>query len=120
MDYRKSADIVQKELLSEIEDSYEKSKGYFLWDILKAVAIGIKNLLEKLHGTKHLVRGNHDKNKHIKSPLWASVSELLHLRLGNEANSPKSERVDIFICHYPLRSWNGHYHGSFHIYGHTL
>lgn len=35
-------------MLSEIEDSYEKSKGYFLWDILKAVAVGIKNLLEKL------------------------------------------------------------------------
>ncbi len=48
MDYRKSADVLQKELLSEIEESYEKSKGYFLWDMLKAVAIGIKNLLEKL------------------------------------------------------------------------
>lgn len=48
MDYRKSADVLQKELLSEIDDSYEKTKGYFLWDILKAVAIGIKNLLEKL------------------------------------------------------------------------
>lgn len=48
MDYRKSADIIQKELLSEVDDSYEKSKGYFLWDILKAVAVSIKNLLEKL------------------------------------------------------------------------
>lgn len=48
MDYRKSADSIQKELLSEIDDSYEKSKGYFLWDILKAVAVGMKNLLEKL------------------------------------------------------------------------
>ena len=48
MDYRKSADVLQKELLSEIDNSYEKTKGYFLWDILKAVAIGIKNLLEKL------------------------------------------------------------------------
>ena len=48
MDYRKSTDVLQKELLSEIDESYEKSKGYFLWDILKAIAIGIKNLLEKL------------------------------------------------------------------------
>lgn len=48
MDYRKSADSIQKELLSEVDDSYEKSKGYFLWDILKAVAVGMKNLLEKL------------------------------------------------------------------------
>ena len=52
MDYRKSADSIQKELLSEIEDSYEKSKGYFLWDILKAVAVGMKNLLEKLQKLK--------------------------------------------------------------------
>ena len=48
MDYRKSADDIQNEMLSNISDSYEKSKGYFLWDILKAISIRIKELLESL------------------------------------------------------------------------
>lgn len=30
MDYRKSADVLQKELLSEIDNSYEKTKGIFM------------------------------------------------------------------------------------------
>lgn len=48
MDFRKTADKIQAELLQEISDSYEKGKGYFLWDVLKAVAIQIKKLLERL------------------------------------------------------------------------
>ena len=48
MDYRKSSDEIQKEMLAEVSDDYEKTKGYFLWDILKAIAICIKSLLENL------------------------------------------------------------------------
>nr|DAD95058.1 MAG TPA: Baseplate J like protein [Siphoviridae sp. ctVqj4] len=48
MDYKKSSDIIQDEMLSEISDSYEKSKGYFLWDILKAIAIRLKAILYDL------------------------------------------------------------------------
>lgn len=43
--YLKSSSEIQQELLNNISDSYEKSKGYFLWDILKSIAIVIKNLL---------------------------------------------------------------------------
>lgn len=49
MDCKKSADEIQKELLENISDSYEKRKGYFLWDILKAIAIGMKSLLNLLY-----------------------------------------------------------------------
>lgn len=46
--YLKNADELQNELLSEISDKYEKTKGYFIWDILKAISICIKNLLINL------------------------------------------------------------------------
>lgn len=42
MEYKKTADEIQNEMLSNIDNSYEKSKGYFLWDILKAIAINLK------------------------------------------------------------------------------
>lgn len=48
MDFRKSADVIQNDMLNEIDNSYEKSKGYFLWDILKAFAIKIKDVLYQL------------------------------------------------------------------------
>lgn len=48
MDFRKSADEIQNEMLSNIDNSYEKSKGYFLWDILKAISIRLKVFLENL------------------------------------------------------------------------
>lgn len=44
MEYNKTANSIQNELLQDIDDSYEKSKGYFLWDILKAIAIRLKAL----------------------------------------------------------------------------
>jgi calcineurin-like phosphoesterase family protein len=26
---------------------------------------------------------------------------------------------DIWLCHYPLRTWNKRFHGSWHLYGHV-
>ena len=46
--YEKISDEIQAEMLENIDDSYEKTKGYFLWDVLKGVAIGIKNLYSQL------------------------------------------------------------------------
>lgn len=48
MDYSKTSAEIQNEMLNEIDDTYEKTKGYFLWDILKAVAIGIKGIFSDL------------------------------------------------------------------------
>lgn len=78
-----------------------------------------ENLMRILNGTKTLVIGNHDTRNVRKSPLWKETGDIIRLRLGEEDNSPKSEKVDIYCCHYPLRSWNRTFHGSFHLYGHT-
>lgn len=34
--------------MSNINDSYEKTKGYFIWDILKSISIIIKNILNSV------------------------------------------------------------------------
>jgi len=46
--YLKNSSEIQQELLNNISDDYEKSKGYFLWDIFKSIAIVIKNTLISL------------------------------------------------------------------------
>lgn len=78
-----------------------------------------EKIITALHGQKTLVTGNHDTRKVKKSPLWENVTDLLRLKVGEESNSPRKDRVEIFCCHYPMRSWNKSFHGSFHIYGHT-
>lgn len=46
--YEKTSDEIQAEMLENIDNSYEKTKGYFLWDVLKGVAVAIKNLYSEL------------------------------------------------------------------------
>lgn len=44
----RTSDQIQAEMLENIDDIYEKTKGYFLWDTLKGVAIAIKSLYSQL------------------------------------------------------------------------
>jgi len=56
----------------------------------------------------HLVWGNHDQRS-IR-PLFDQVLEqgMIHV-----------EGQDIWLNHYPMRSWNKSFHGSWHVYGHV-
>jgi calcineurin-like phosphoesterase family protein len=55
-----------------------------------------------------LVRGNHDRHG----------SELAFEEVI-EAGMVRVEGQDIWLCHYPLRTWNKRFHGSWHVYGHV-
>lgn len=82
--------------------------GDFLWG--KQVE-RLNNFTERLHGTKILIKGNHDnyKNTQYINAGWKNVTNLLELRLNN---------YDITLCHYQLMHWNNSHHGAFHLYGH--
>lgn len=56
----------------------------------------------------HLVWGNHDH--HSIRPLFDQVLEqgMIHV-----------EGQHIWLNHYPMRSWNKAFHGSWHVYGHV-
>ena len=56
----------------------------------------------------HLIWGNHDPRS--LEPLFSSVGEQ---RMLNVAGQP------IWLNHYPMRSWNGSFHGSWQLYGHV-
>lgn len=64
----------------------------------------------KLKGKKHLIVGNHDKERVLKLP-WAS-----------EPVEQRSIRVDgtrVVLNHYGMRTWNGMWKGALHLYGHS-
>lgn len=48
MNFNKNSNEILEEFLKEIPETYEKRKGYFLWDILKAISIKMKDTLQKL------------------------------------------------------------------------
>lgn len=70
------------------------------------------NWVNRLNGTKHLIKGNHDY--HVPDELWemafASVQDLREIQVG------KSKKI--VMCHFPMESWNGSHRGSWHLYGH--
>ena len=56
----------------------------------------------------HLVWGNHD-NRSIR-PLFGEAIEQGMVQV---------EGQDIWLNHYPMRSWNRSFYGSWHLYGHV-
>jgi len=68
-----------------------------------------KRIFGRLHGRKHLIRGNHDEADTLALG-WESVRDIACVSI---------ERERLVICHYPLLDWPGRYRGVRHIYGHT-
>jgi calcineurin-like phosphoesterase family protein len=56
----------------------------------------------------YLVWGNHDHR---------SVGAVFDDAI--EQGMVQVQDQDIWLCHYPLRSWNRRFHGSWHLYGHV-
>ena len=61
----------------------------------------------------HFIIGNHDKDGRtldIIEQYCESVQEIKEIKIDG---------THITLCHYPMRSWNGSYHGAWHLYGHV-
>lgn len=67
-------------------------------------------LLERLHGAKHLIRGNNDPDATAAATGWASVRDYAELEIDGRR---------LVLCHYPFRSWNGQHRGSLNLHGHS-
>ncbi|HEX8442685.1 MAG TPA: metallophosphoesterase family protein [Allosphingosinicella sp.] len=73
-------------------------------------AIEVPDLLARLHGAKHLIRGNNDPPGTCEAEGWASVHDYHELRIGDRL---------LVLCHYPFRSWNGQHRGAINLHGHS-
>lgn len=81
---------------------------YHLGDFSLRPAETINGLLKKLHGTKHLIVGNHDRTSGVTG--WASMREMAKIDVDGQS---------VFLCHYPMREWPGMWQGTVHLYGHV-
>ena len=66
-------------------------------------------ILPRLNGKKHLVLGNNDPPPDPGMG-WLSVSSYAEVTVDG---------IDLVLCHYPFRSWNGMSRGSVNLHGHS-
>jgi len=71
----------------------------------------IQKIMDRLHGKKHLIIGNHDQlNHNINSNRWAEIVESKILEMHNTA---------VVLTHHPQMEWDHYYYDSYHLYGHV-
>ncbi|WP_375426951.1 metallophosphoesterase family protein [uncultured Sphingomonas sp.] len=73
-------------------------------------AVDVPALLERLHGTKHLIRGNNDPPGTVTAAGWANVADYAEITV---------EGMSLVLCHYPFRSWNGQGRRAVNLHGHS-
>lgn len=87
----------------------ETDEVWHLGDFAYRQAIGsLRPIFDRLHGIKHLVRGNHDNDEVFALP-WASQQDYKELTINNRK---------IVLMHYAIVQWNGARHGAIHLHGH--
>ncbi|WP_314372031.1 metallophosphoesterase [Sphingomonas paucimobilis] len=82
---------------------------WHLGDVARRAA-DVPALLDRLHGTKHLLRGNNDPDATLTATGWASVGDYAEIVVDGQA---------LVLCHYPFRSWNGQHRRALNLHGHS-
>lgn len=71
----------------------------------------VVDILQSLHGSKYLIRGNHDNYKSdVFLAQFEAVTDYMEVL-------DKSRHV--VLCHYPIVCFRGHFQGWYHLYGHV-
>lgn len=70
-----------------------------------------KSVYNRLNGTHHLIRGNHD-GFNFKFTTDQDIMELTVVDVDNNKQL-------IVLCHYAMRVWNKSHYGAWQLYGHS-
>lgn len=93
----------------------DNDEVYFLGDFAyKCTQEQATSLLKKLKGRKFFIKGNHDKTAWLQS-----IKEQGLIEWYKDYAEINDHGRMVILCHYPIHSWNGSYHGSIHLYGHV-
>lgn len=84
--------------------------GDFALTNKKTEVAAIDKLLKSLNGSKHLIRGNHDRDAVTRSSGWSWVGDYKRIKVEKQA---------IVLSHYPMLSWHGMHRGSWMLHGHS-
>ena len=107
-----SVEEMNEILINNVNERVGKNDPfYMLGDI--AFDPNVDKLLERMNGKKYLIIGNHDQSI-LRNPEAREKFEWI-----KDYHLLKANKQKIFLCHYPMISWNCSFHGSYHFYGHV-
>lgn len=105
-----NADIIAKwnVKVKAKDDVYVLGDMFFKYTDIQQV----KDILNILNGTKHLILGNHDN--FIKSLRWQDYfKEVVSYKEINDCGKM------VCMFHYPIEEWNGYFRDAYMLYGHV-
>lgn len=86
---------------------------YYLGDLAfgKDSVLKTLEIIKNAGVTLHYIVGNHDKKyKHLIKPYCETFRDVVELQVGN---------TFMILYHYGIEDWNGAFHGSIHLHGHS-
>jgi calcineurin-like phosphoesterase family protein len=94
---------------------------YILGDFCLGNKERTKNILNKLHGRKFLIIGNHDKSCQGLDNYFEWVGEIKEVKFTHNQYPfiDPDETFAVELCHFPMVAWNRRPHGTCHLHGHT-
>jgi len=106
-------------ILNELSDKISKDDILFdLGDMIwKESQEDVKLLGDLLPSESYKIMGNHDSIGSYQSnqkKYWKVITDLLDIQIIY-----KGERIKLILSHYPILDWNGKYHGSINLHGHS-
>ena len=119
---REEASIKMNELLIERWNSKITNNDivYFLGDFAFCGKDKAIEILEQLNGEKHWILGNHDTQLAKKvGVFFEEVTDYMVLRVHDKNENEVQYHQPIVLMHYPILSWDGMHHKTWHLHGHS-
>lgn len=91
------------------KDVRKGDRIYHLGDFSFGNKAQTDDVLARLHGQIHLIRGNHDGGLDRFADRFVSYQAYKEIKIG-------CHRLVLF--HFPIHSWHNVHHGSLHLHGH--
>ena len=114
LDRRPFASLEEQD--EELIDRYnakvaDNDRVYFLGDLSLYGEKKTAELMKRLRGHKHFIRGNHDRfSDGALKGMFRSVADYEEILVDGQ---------HVVLSHYPLAHWRGQRYGYVHCYGHT-
>jgi len=96
----------------------EEDEVYHLGDFSLTNANKTDEILKRLNGKIHLIKGNHEKSalqKQYTRDRFEWIKDYHEMSIV----MPDGKKQFIVMCHYGFRVWNKNHHGAIHLYGHS-
>ena len=96
----------------------KKDIVYILGDFIFGSQESAKKVLDKLHGKKFLILGNHDKGVDKLENYFEQITQQKLVTFKNANFDFLDEDFQVFMCHYPMVTWASKHYGVINAHGH--